>query len=439
MSVGCYDKAIAEINDRIKKYSALPFSAFNNRVLCGAYMSLGITNYLQLPRTDRCDFDVFLEKADHYYRLSPYEEYGSVTSFSLDAWASKVGTTRSGAMEEYIKTLGRAIPHAANVLNGFMYGLDDLAGGELRFYQGDMKMAEKFVTQAQKKAEMRNQYEVRNRALFYLLRIAVAQGDCEKIQTALQALEAQLKMDGYPTRFITYDIVSSWYYAILGQPQSVANWLKGDFEQGSLGIFQASFGTLIKIKFRYFNRQYCEILSFLENRDIQHLSLFGKLELKVLEAACKYQLKNKDASMLALEEAYNLALSNGLTMPFIELGKDMRTLTAAAMREKKSDIPRQWLETINRKAATYAKRLAFVITEYKKANNLDEQYNVALSPREKDVLNDLYRGFSRSEIAATHNLSINTVKMILSSLYTKLGAENTADVIRIALDRKLIT
>jgi LuxR family maltose regulon positive regulatory protein len=438
MSVGRDSESIADARARAERYSALPASDFKNRVLCGVYTALGIMSFLTLPHTDRCDFDVLLEKADHYYRLSPSEDFGSVTSVSLDAWASKVGTARSGAMEEYIETLTRAIPHAVAALNGFMYGLDDLARGELLFYKGDLKMAEKFLRQALHKAETRNQYETRNRSLFYLLRVGAAQGDFGKIQETHKLLEAQLGMRGDFARYVSYDIVSSWYYSLLGQPQLVADWLKGDFAQVSLGIHQTNFRNFIKAKFHYANKQYHEMLSFLELDRTPYLVLFGKLEMKVLEAACKYQIKNKGASLLALKEAYDLALSNGLTMPFIELGKDMRTLTAAAMREKNCDIPRSWLEVINRKAATYAKRLAFVVSEYRKANNLDAEYNVPLSEREMDVLNGLWQGLSRAEIAAAHDLSINTVKMVLSSIYTKLGADSVADVIRIALSRKLI-
>jgi DNA-binding NarL/FixJ family response regulator len=55
-----------------------------------------------------------------------------------------------------------------------------------------------------------------------------------------------------------------------------------------------------------------------------------------------------------------------------------------------------------------------------------------------DVLHDLSHGLSRPEIAANHGLSINTVKMVLNAIYTKLDADNAADVIRIALDRNLI-
>jgi LuxR family maltose regulon positive regulatory protein len=436
-SLGRYEETIADINDRIKKYSALPSSDFNNRVLCNAYLALGVTRYFMTSCADRYDFDVPIEKADYYYKLSPYPEVGAVTSISLSTWALTVGTTRAGAMEDYIETLTRAIPHTSNVLNGYMYGLDDLSRGELQFYKGELKVAEKFLKKALYKADERSQHEVRNRALFYLLRIAVAQGDFERIQTLLKDLEKQLGVKEYGARFITYDIVLSWYYSLLGQPQFVANWIKGHFTIGPLATFKADFGNFIKAKFFYAEKRYYELLSFFESGQAASREvLFGKLEKSVLEAVCQYQIKDKDASLRALREAYDLALSNNLTMPFIELGKDMRTLTNAAMRDKNCDIPRQWLEMINRKAATYAKRLLLIVSEYKRANNLDDA--VSLSPKEKEILNDLYQGLSRSEIAASRDLSVNTVKMVLNTVYSKLGADNVADAIRIASDRKLI-
>ncbi|MDR1966848.1 MAG: helix-turn-helix transcriptional regulator, partial [Synergistaceae bacterium] len=84
----------------------------------------------------------------------------------------------------------------------------------------------------------------------------------------------------------------------------------------------------------------------------------------------------------------------------------------------------------------YAKRELLVVSEYRKANNLG--HDLHLSPREIGILHDIYHGLTRSEIAVSHDLSISTVKMVLSSIYSKLGADSTANVIRIALERKLI-
>jgi LuxR family maltose regulon positive regulatory protein len=437
MSLNLYAEALEDINKRIEKYSALSSSAFNNRVLCGTYTALGVVQYLMAPRTDRYDFDAPLEKAAHYYKLSPYTESGSVTKVTLSALISKVGTTRSGAMEEYIDGVARLIPHMADILDGCMSGLDDLARGELQFYKADLKNSVKFLGQALHKAEEKKQYEVKNRALFYLLRIAVAQGDFQEIQRLLKDLNTQLEIKEYSTRFITYDIILSWYYSILNQSNLIAHWvLSGDFGKSSIGIFKEDFGNLVKAKFYYLDKRYHEVLSFIESKPAFSEVLFGKLEIKLLAAACQYQLKNRDASMAALREAYDLALSNNLMMPFIELGKDMRTLTRVAMRDKNCGIPIQWLELINRKSATYAKQLLLVLSEYKKANNIEN--NAQLSEREMEILRDLYKGLSRAEIAANHDLSITTVKMVLNTVYAKLGASSLADVIRIAIKRNLI-
>jgi LuxR family maltose regulon positive regulatory protein len=317
-----------------------------------------------------------------------------------------------------------------------MSGLDDLAKGELQFYKGRLELAEKFIGQALHKAETRKQYEIRNRALFYLLRVGAAQGDYEKTREIFKRLEAQLEFTEYLPRFTTFEIVSSWYYAVIGQSQDVTAWIKGNFAQGALGSLNASFGNVIRAKYYYTDRRYDELLAFIQNEQSLSAILFGRLEMKVLEAVCRYQTKQRDAALTALGEAYDLALSNELTMPFIELGKDMRALTAVAARDKDCPIPRPWLETIGRKAATYAKQLAIVASEYRQANNIGD--DIQLSSRELDILNDLYQGISRSGIAANRHLPVNTVKMMQNSIYTKLGADNPADVIRVALSRNLI-
>ncbi|MDR1508204.1 MAG: LuxR C-terminal-related transcriptional regulator [Synergistaceae bacterium] len=431
------EEALANVKGIIERYSLLPGSDFNNYVLCDAYLSLGTGEYLTAPRTGRYDFYEPLEKAYHYYKLNPYREPGVANSVTLSALISKVGTTRSGAMEEFIDSLARFIQPVVNILNGFMSGLDDLARGELYFYKSDLNNSVKFLRKSIQKAEERNQYEVINRALFYLLRIAAAKGDFAEIQAVFKNLEALLEMKEYQSRFTTFDIISSWYYSVLNQPNQIAQWiLNGDFEKGYSGKFKADFGDFVKAKFYYSDKRYDKLIPFIESNPAFCDVLFGKLEMKLLMAASLYHLKNRDASMTALREAYELASTNALTMPFIELGNDMRTLTRAAMKDKNCGIPVQWLKLMNRKSATYAKRRLQIILKYKKANNIMD--DVRISPREMEVLRDLCDGLSRADIASNRELSVSTVKMALNSIYAKLGANNLAEVIKIAINRNLV-
>jgi len=155
-----------------------------------------------------------------------------------------------------------------------------------------------------------------------------------------------------------------------------------------------------------------------------------------MEACVFYKMKNKDKSFASLLDAYNTAVPNGLLMPFIELGKDMRTLTSAAMKESGVNIPIPWLENVHQKASSYAKYQAQIIMEYRQTAGGENNFN--LSPREKEILKSLSNGLSRAEIASYHNLSVNTVKTIINMIYSKTGAKNMANLIRIVMERKMI-
>jgi LuxR family maltose regulon positive regulatory protein len=141
--------------------------------------------------------------------------------------------------------------------------------------------------------------------------------------------------------------------------------------------------------------------------------------------------------MRELSNAYAISLSDNLDMPFIELGKDMRTLTSAALRDDKCEIPRPWLDKIHKKSSAYAKTLSHVITDYRNYNQLNEKL-FALTNKEKEILLDLCHGLSRTEIAYNRNISVNTVKLLIQTVCTKLGAQNTAEAVWIAANLKLV-
>jgi LuxR family maltose regulon positive regulatory protein len=150
----------------------------------------------------------------------------------------------------------------------------------------------------------------------------------------------------------------------------------------------------------------------------------------------QYKLKNRKAAFASLAEAKALAEPNRILLPFIELGKDMRTLSAAAIKEPSCDIEVDWLETINRRSAAYAKRQAHLASRYRQEYQLGSE--VVFSSRELEVLMDLSQGLSRTEIAAVRGLSITTVKTVISNTYNKLEVDSLADLIRVAVQQKLI-
>ena len=416
------------------KYIKLPKDdPFRNRTLGSLYYSWAFLRGLMCVTNDLYDFDLYIEKFCNV--ISEPVHPGKFGNNNPGPWINCAGSARKGAPEEYIAALSRSIAHLSRCFGGLKTGTEELARGELNFFQGEIHAAESFIARALDRSRESKQFDVIHRALFYMLRIAVSQGDYPKAERAIRDMKTLLDYNEYSNRFINNDIFLSWYYYILGLPEKVSDWFKESFAPYCHTGFIENFANQIKARFCYMTRTYPPLLSYIEGIKTRESFLFGRTEMLAMEACVRYKMKDKQGAFAVLLEAYDTALPNSLFMPFIELGKDMRTLTAAAQKGS-SDIPGSWLENINRKAASYAKHQSHLATEYKRINGLTD--DSPISPREADILLDLSHGLSRIEIAASRGLSINTVKMVINNVYSKLGAENLASLIRIAVERKLI-
>ncbi|MDR0388988.1 MAG: LuxR C-terminal-related transcriptional regulator, partial [Spirochaetaceae bacterium] len=246
----------------------------------------------------------------------------------------------------------------------------------------------------------------------------------------------------YLNRFIYHDIVSGWYYVHTGQTVKLAPWLKNDFEQSDLNSIVFGLEILVKAKYHFAEKHFPAVLAVLENwesRNSPWAFILCRIEMKALEAVCRYQSRDKKSAFAALAEACRLSTPNAITMPFTELGKDMRALADAALKEKAPGLDPAWLEKVRLGASGYAKKL-FTVVEQERAASLGEggQGRFRLSRREMEVLANLSQGMTQEEIAGISSLSVNTVKSVIRSVYTKLGAVNKADAIRIAASQRLL-
>ncbi|MCL2201081.1 MAG: LuxR C-terminal-related transcriptional regulator [Oscillospiraceae bacterium] len=416
-------------------YEAQPESPERNRALAILYGELAFLSMLLCTSTDKYDFAGHHLKMAEYYSKNPFEASGTYNIVPISTWASLVGTQKLGAQEDYIQALTLSIPSTSIFGKGFFVGFDDLAWGELYFYRGQLNEAEQHLKQAVDKAQKCEQYSTQNRALAYLMRIAFCRGDLSAATEKLKAMELMLNDSDHGARYTIYDIATGFYYLTLGQADKIPAWLKDDFSPYAHPAFIENYANRIKAQYHYQKQQYNALLAFIETQTKKNI-LFGKIELKLLAALIYYKLKRRGEAMRALEEAFELAEPNNLVALFTQYSKDMRTLTAAALRDEDCAIPRPRLEEINRKASAYAKRQSHMVTQYNIENNITKQ--ITLTQRETKVLSDLSHGLSRTEIAVSQNISLNTVKMVINIIYDKLCVTNLPDAIRIGVDKKIV-
>ncbi len=418
------------------EYEALPESPEKNRALLGIYYVWGLLRLVMCPYTGKYDFHNYFMRASEYGSKSPYKEYGSATNQSMGTWVVIAGEARAGAPDEFIEAISRSIPYVSRALSGNMSGFDNLARGELCFYRREIDEAQSQLNIALDKARSWNQYDIQNRALFYLMSIAFYKGDYEAAGLILESMKELLDKKDYLIRHTTYDVACAIYYLNLDQAERVPAWLKGDFAKNTNAALFENYANRAKVIYHYQTRQYNALLAFTETERPRQATLFGKATLEIIAALSNYHLKRRGPAIAALTRAYEYAEPNKLINMFIKYGKDMRTLTAAAAKDSACPIPKAWLEDINRKSSAFAKKQARMISEYKKANNISNE--ITLTAREAGILTDIAGGLSRSEVAASRNLSVNTVKVAINIIYEKLKADSLADAIRVAVERKLI-
>ena len=438
VSLGLFEQSHRETLATIPVLNALEESPGKHSVLMASYLNLGFIGLIQATYTRNYDFTDPFRKAAGLSRKTEFVVTPPVNGINLSSYACRIMAPSSmEEIEKYMTVIGEIVPYAAEAMGGCLAGMYELARGEFAFFKGQLEEAENYLIECLGKARENRQYEIENRALFYLLRIYLSRGNARKTENILLQLEAELNEQFFLNRYIYHDIVTGWYYIQTGRRDRLAFWLKSDYEESELNLRAQGLEKLVKAKYYLSEKRYPAALAAIQSRGVTEPLLFGDIEMKALEAVCRYRRLDREGAFAALGEAFTLAAPAGLFMPFAELGKDMRALTEAALKdraafEKAPVLSREWLEDTRRSAAVYAKKL------YRRQTGSGLGESSILSYRETEVLKGLSQGLTREEIAGGASISPNTVKSVTRSIYNKLGALNKADAVRIATEKGIL-
>ncbi|MEO8111111.1 MAG: response regulator transcription factor [Ginsengibacter sp.] len=92
------------------------------------------------------------------------------------------------------------------------------------------------------------------------------------------------------------------------------------------------------------------------------------------------------------------------------------------------------IHSVNNGGIFFSGEAGEALTEYQKSSKAHPE----LSPREKEILELIAEGYTNPQIAEKIFLSPFTVDSHRKNLLAKLGVKNTASLIRLAVERKLI-
>jgi LuxR family maltose regulon positive regulatory protein len=166
-----------------------------------------------------------------------------------------------------------------------------------------------------------------------------------------------------------------------------------------------------------------DALSAVVEQDASSSDVPGVIEVWLLEAVARAELRDRESSTRALERALKLAAPDRQRRVFLEGGPLVRQMLADHVRSGTGN--RAFLGDL------------LEVFDHGVPRPAPSQLLEPLSEREAAVLSYLPTMLSNQEIAAELFVSVNTVKTHLRNIYRKLGTSNRRDSVTAARERRL--
>jgi len=408
-----------------------------------SYSNLSYIDMYTCTYTHEYNSPVYLKKSVEYSKrtsIPPAEITGVFVNADVRSFACAVGENAGlHKLDEFLEAAKQVALLIEETHYKVYAGYDDLVACEYSYFKNQPNLARNHAHNAILKARDKKQHSIEAMADNYLLRIAMQEGDASLVKETLRHMRSHLDNPDFWNRQMYYDLYTGAFYARIGLPEMVPQWLVMD-EKEAMSRIRMPMRELIVSAIYYISaKKYQQALMFLCNsypREPHERFLFGESKLLLLTAIAKIKTDDTQGALVDFTKAYQMSFNGMFEMFFIERGKELHPLVVAALNQTDCGIPEEWLKTIDRRASIYEKKIAVVTAAIKNEHNIKE--SILLSNREIEVLKDMYHGLSREEIAANQYLSINTVKKTLQSIYVKLDASNNVDAVRVALEKKLI-
>ena len=374
----------------------------------------------------------YLPNGTSYYNSGGMKVYNHFSFFMPD--------NSPGAKERVNCAVQEGVPWMIKVMGGSMCGMPQLFTAEVAYLSNQMEDAKRYAYSAVYTAEANEQHDLVCNAYGALARIGLIQGNFQEISKNIQNIVVYSKKYEIDVINEIRDTSLAWYYIKMRDfnrvPKSAIMLDRAKEAVISYGRVHIAYADYLIC-----TGEYAKMIGMLE-----HLQQVTPFQAITQESICLYimlaigyhRLGNGESAMEALWAAYDMCYNNELITLFIEADKYMLDLIILAKKQNTYLFDPEWLDLIERENTAYIMRSEAVRAAYRKQNPVKTIKNNPLSHRELTVLQSVAQGLTREEIALEQYISMNTVKSTITSIFNKLGANNKADAVSIAMTKGYI-
>ena len=327
----------------------------------------------------------------------------------------------SGKLQENLADLKAGLLCYKKLARGNGSGGGDLMEAECHYHSGNFVSAEIFLIKAMRKARQEDQWDIELAAMLLQMRIDLMKGSFESMFRIMSNMREAMA-DRVEYQYLHHvELCEMFFYSYLDQkykiPETLGRPQNGDIRllHPSHAMFNIIYGRVMLI-----NEQYTELIGsaeyFLETASF-YPNMLGVVYTYIYLAAANRKIDRTEEAQENLRKAMDIAMPDGLLMPFVENGDYIkpliRKLTLQGVFQKEAEQILNLYETYGN-AKEQIKRTYF------------PEEKQALTSRENEIASLAAKGLTNKEIADKLYISPNTVKSTLKAVFSKLSISSRA-------------
>ena len=337
----------------------------------------------------------------------------------------------AGGLDHENAEMRECMPYYYQVVDGHGNGAEHVMQGETDFMRNLLTDAQISYHLAVGASTRRKQHSIRVTAEFLGMRMALLEGEGEKLRTIMSQLRDSLRENKQYILLNTLDMCQTWIYSLLGHTEEVPAWIAGGAPSSMVMYPATPMLQAIYIQYLLAQGRYTEVIAKKEEAAALYESAHSlqcSIHLHIQLAAALEQIGRRGQAMEELRTALDLALPDGIVMPFAE---NCDYITTQLQELHKRGVFPEQIEKILTMAAGYRvsrKRILRALW------GEDEDYG--LSERELEIAKLAAQRLTNREIADKLHLAEGTVKNQLSRIFEKLGISGDSKNKRLELERR---
>jgi LuxR family maltose regulon positive regulatory protein len=322
---------------------------------------------------------------------------------------------QSGNLDNENAKMRECMPYYYQVVDGHGNGAEHVMQGETDFLLGKLTDAEISYHLGASAARRKQQYSILVTAEILTMRMALFEGKYNRMTEHLEQLRQTLKQRKQYILLNTLDIGEAWLYALLGHPEETQSWVLSDNATAmvmypSTPMLQTVVNQVLLAQGEWTKviARGDELAVFFEKNHTVLCTVYLHIQLAI---AMKNLQRYGDATR-ELHLALNLALPDGLLVPFAECGEGLVELLEKLQDE---GVYQTEIQDILALSSKFTASKQTILREH-----WHETLDYGLTERELEIAKLAAQRKTNQEIAEALYLSQHTVKNHLKHIFDKL-------------------